>query len=108
MRKLLIGLIRAYQYLVSPMLGNHCRFYPSCSHYAAEAVQTHGALRGSWLALRRLSRCHPWHEGGVDPVPPRSASRARTQQPEPPRREPPHLSGGPGPQTSSPKRRSHG
>ncbi|HSQ07959.1 MAG TPA: membrane protein insertion efficiency factor YidD [Chromatiaceae bacterium] len=70
MRRILIGLIRSYQYLVSPLLGNHCRFYPSCSHYAAEAIETHGALRGSWLALRRLSRCHPWHEGGIDPVPP--------------------------------------
>jgi putative membrane protein insertion efficiency factor len=70
MRRILIGLIRSYQYLVSPLLGNHCRFYPSCSHYAAEAIETHGALRGSWLALLRLSRCHPWHEGGIDPVPP--------------------------------------
>ena len=73
MRKLLIGLIRAYQYLVSPLLGSHCRYYPSCSHYAAEAIETHGALRGGWLALRRLLRCHPWHEGGVDPVPPAAA-----------------------------------
>jgi putative membrane protein insertion efficiency factor len=69
MRQLLIALIRGYQYLLSPLLGNHCRFYPSCSHYAAEAIETHGLMRGVWLALRRLSKCHPWHEGGVDPVP---------------------------------------
>jgi hypothetical protein len=81
MRKLLIGLIRAYQYLISPLLGSHCRYYPSCSHYAAEAVETHGALRGSWLALRRLLRCHPWHEGGVDPVPPPAAGPMRPGPP---------------------------
>lgn len=69
MRKLLIALIRAYQYLLSPLLGSHCRFHPSCSRYAAEAIEVHGALRGGWLALRRLSRCHPWHPGGYDPVP---------------------------------------
>jgi putative membrane protein insertion efficiency factor len=69
MRTLLISLIRAYQYLISPLLGHHCRFEPSCSRYAAEAIRTHGALRGVWLGLRRLSRCHPWHPGGFDPVP---------------------------------------
>jgi hypothetical protein len=69
MQKLLIGLIHSYRYLISPLLGNHCRFYPSCSHYAQEAVATHGTLKGAWLAARRLSRCHPWHPGGVDPVP---------------------------------------
>jgi len=69
MRKSLILIIRLYKLLVSPWLGSHCRFYPSCSSYAIEAVERHGALRGSWLALRRLSHCHPWHEGGVDPVP---------------------------------------
>ena len=69
MRQVLIILIKAYRYLVSPWLGSHCRFYPSCSQYALEALQEHGAVRGSWLSLRRLSRCHPWHAGGVDPVP---------------------------------------
>jgi putative membrane protein insertion efficiency factor len=69
MRKALVYLIRAYRYLVSPLLGNNCRFYPSCSSYAEEAIVRHGALRGGWLALRRLLRCHPWHEGGCDPVP---------------------------------------
>ena len=63
--------IRAYQLLVSPLLGPRCRFYPSCSAYAVEALTTHGPLRGSWLAVRRLLRCHPWNPGGLDPVPPR-------------------------------------
>lgn len=70
-QRLLIGLIRAYQYLLSPWLGNQCRFTPTCSEYARQAVLTHGALRGTWLALRRVGRCHPWHPGGHDPVPPR-------------------------------------
>ena len=69
MRRILIGLIRVYQYLISPLLGPHCRFYPTCSHYAVEAVERHGVIYGSYLALRRLSRCHPWHPGGIDPVP---------------------------------------
>ncbi|MEJ2326120.1 MAG: membrane protein insertion efficiency factor YidD [Chromatiaceae bacterium] len=69
MRKLLILLIRGYQLLLSPFLGNHCRFYPSCSQYAVEAIDRHGPARGLFLALRRLSRCHPWHVGGYDPVP---------------------------------------
>ena len=66
---LLIGLIRAWQVALSPVLGASCRFHPSCSVYAIEALGRHGAWRGSWLVLRRLSRCHPFHEGGLDPVP---------------------------------------
>lgn len=62
-------LIRLYQLTVSPLLGPRCRFYPSCSQYALEALRLHGALAGCWLALRRLLRCHPWHPGGYDPVP---------------------------------------
>lgn len=70
MQRLLILLIGVYRYALSPFLGNNCRFYPSCSCYAQEAIASHGAIRGTWLTARRLSRCHPWHEGGVDPVPP--------------------------------------
>jgi putative membrane protein insertion efficiency factor len=69
MRQLVIFLLRAYKLLLSPFLGNHCRFYPSCSTYAETAVARFGIIRGLWLAGRRLSRCHPWHEGGIDPVP---------------------------------------
>ena len=69
MQKILILLIHAYRYLLSPFIGQHCRFTPSCSCYAMDAIATHGSLRGGWLALRRLSRCHPWHAGGYDPVP---------------------------------------
>lgn len=66
---LLIGLVRAYQYLLAPWLGSRCRFAPSCSNYAIEALRRHGAVRGAWLAARRIGRCHPWHPGGYDPVP---------------------------------------
>ena len=69
MQKLLIGLLRGYQYLLSPLLGNNCRFHPSCSQYAQDAIRAHGSARGAWLAGRRLLRCHPWHVGGFDPVP---------------------------------------
>ena len=64
------GLIRGYQLTLSPWLGECCRFHPSCSHYAMEAVGTHGAVKGSWLAARRVCRCHPFNAGGFDPVPP--------------------------------------
>lgn len=69
MKGLLIGLLRMYRYGISPMLGRNCRFHPSCSEYAMEAVERHGALRGAWLAVRRVLRCHPFHPGGYDPVP---------------------------------------
>lgn len=69
--RLLIWLVRAYQITLSPWFGTQCRFTPTCSHYAIEALKAHGALRGSWLSLRRLLRCHPWHPGGQDAVPKR-------------------------------------
>lgn len=72
MNRILIAIIQVYRYALSPFLGQHCRFHPSCSAYAVEALQEHGALRGSVLAVRRLARCHPWHHGGFDPVPPAS------------------------------------
>jgi putative membrane protein insertion efficiency factor len=69
MRAALVFLIRAYQRAISPLFPPSCRFYPSCSQYAVEAIRRHGAAAGTLLALRRLSRCHPWHPGGVDLVP---------------------------------------
>ena len=71
MKTLLIWLVKGYQYLISPLLGPRCRFFPSCSNYTIEALQVHGAIRGSWLAMRRILRCHPLNPGGIDPVPPR-------------------------------------
>jgi putative membrane protein insertion efficiency factor len=67
----LITLVRGYQVVLGPLLGGHCRFQPTCSAYAIEALREHGALRGSWLTVRRLARCHPFGGGGFDPVPPR-------------------------------------
>lgn len=69
MKTVLIALLRFYRYAISPLLGRNCRFHPTCSEYAIEAVQRHGALRGGWLALKRVGRCHPFHPGGYDPVP---------------------------------------
>lgn len=76
MARLLVLLVRIYQRLIGPGLPKACRFYPSCSAYAVEALSRHGALRGSWLTARRLSRCHPFHPGGVDEVP--AAPEARS------------------------------
>jgi putative membrane protein insertion efficiency factor len=84
---LLLGLLWLYRTFVSPLTGPTCRYYPSCSSYAVLAVQTHGALRGSWLAVRRLGRCHPWAAGGVDDVPPRD----RTPSPMTSARQSGHL-----------------
>ena len=71
MRYLLIAFLKGYRLVVSPLYGQVCRYHPSCSAYALEAVSEHGSIRGSWLAVRRLLRCHPWASGGYDPVPPR-------------------------------------
>ena len=75
MKTVLLGLIRIYQVLLSPFFGQQCRFYPTCSNYAREAIEVHGSLKGSWLAVGRLARCGPWHPGGPDPVPPKGGSR---------------------------------
>ncbi len=82
MKHLLIGVIRAWRFAISPLYGQVCRYHPSCSAYALEAVTVHGSLRGTWLAGRRLVRCHPWSDGGYDPVPPRDRPRV-----------PPHATG---------------
>ena len=69
MKRLLVLVLRGYQYVLRPMMGSHCRFYPSCSDYAMQAIERHGSLRGTWLTVRRIGRCHPYHPGGFDPVP---------------------------------------
>ena len=81
MKYLLIALLKAYRFAISPLYGQVCRYYPSCSAYALRAVTVHGAVRGSWLAVRRLLRCHPWAAGGYDPVPgtPEYAEEERLQ-----------------------------
>lgn len=69
MTRLLIACIRTYQIMLSPFFGQQCRFTPTCSHYAIESIQLHGAFKGLILVIKRISRCHPWHAGGHDPVP---------------------------------------
>lgn len=81
MNRLLIALLRGYSRYISPFLAPHCRFYPSCSAYATEALRAHGTWRGGWLALRRIGRCHPFHTGGVDPVPGTENSSANNPVP---------------------------
>src|SRR5690554_870309 len=77
LKKLLIGLFRFYQLFISPLKPPSCRFYPTCSSYAIEAVQTHGPFKGFWLAIKRLGKCHPWHEGGIDMVPEKPLKKAK-------------------------------
>ena len=69
MARILVWIVKAYQLVLSPFFGQQCRFYPTCSQYAVEAIQKHGALLGSYYTVRRLSRCHPWCDGGHDPIP---------------------------------------
>lgn len=73
-KSLLLLLVRGYQLCISPLLGPRCRFYPTCSRYAIEAISEYGAARGTWLTIKRLGKCHPFHPGGFDPVPPKSDS----------------------------------
>ena len=75
MKRILIGLVRVYQYAISPLLGRNCRYFPTCSDYTVEAVQKYGAMRGGWPGAKRICRCHPWHPGGYDPVPPVTSSQ---------------------------------
>ncbi|HES75775.1 MAG TPA: membrane protein insertion efficiency factor YidD [bacterium] len=82
MRRVLIGIIRAYQLVLSPLMGRQCRFEPTCSCYAIEAIQRHGSLRGGWLGVKRICRCHPFSPGGYDPVPEPDAQKP-TPKPAP-------------------------
>ena len=82
MRALASFIIKSYRYLISPLLGNHCRFYPSCSCYAETAIARYGFIKGSLLTLKRLGKCHPWHEGGLDPVPDIPENKAGSIQPD--------------------------
>ncbi|TAG01667.1 MAG: membrane protein insertion efficiency factor YidD [Betaproteobacteria bacterium] len=75
-----LGLIKAYQYGVRPMLGQRCRFFPSCSEYTAEAIELHGVIKGSGYGAMRLCKCHPWHDGGLDPVPPKRSVAPATSE----------------------------
>ncbi|MGO3345161.1 MAG: membrane protein insertion efficiency factor YidD [Marinomonas sp.] len=76
-----IKLLQGYQLLISPFLGSNCRFYPSCSRYMIEAIERFGIIKGVYLGLKRLSKCHPWHEGGIDPIPPCEQCSDRNNKP---------------------------
>ncbi|WP_421682993.1 membrane protein insertion efficiency factor YidD [Stutzerimonas urumqiensis] len=80
MRNLALASIRVYRYALSPLMAPRCRFYPTCSEYALEAIAAHGMARGGWLSARRIARCHPWHPGGYDPVPPVSTTNPPTAE----------------------------
>ena len=67
-KSILVALIRFYQLCISPLLGNNCRYYPTCSQYAIEAIEKKGIIKGCWMAVKRICRCHPWHDGGYDPL----------------------------------------
>lgn len=84
MKWLVLRLIRLYQLVLSPIMGQQCRFYPTCSEYTREAVEIHGVIKGLWLGARRISRCHPFHEGGFDPVPGSSMAREGKDGEQPP------------------------
>jgi hypothetical protein len=88
MRTLVLILIKGYRMVISPWLGNHCRFTPTCSHYSITAIERFGLLRGGWLSLRRIGSCHPWHAGGIDPVPEQNCNNSTSQE-QPPK----HING---------------
>ncbi|MCW2753838.1 MAG: yidD [Marmoricola sp.] len=79
MRYVLIGLLKAYRFAISPLYGQVCRYHPTCSAYALEAVTVHGSIKGTWLAVRRVGRCHPWAAGGYDPVPAKTSPAKSSQ-----------------------------
>ena len=87
MRRVLIGIIRAYQLVLSPLMGRQCRFEPTCSCYAIEAIKRHGSVRGGWMGVKRICRCHPFSPGGYDPVPELGAPEIPTPIPTPPKTE---------------------
>lgn len=93
MRKLLLLLIRVYQWTLSPLLGNVCRFEPSCSRYTATCIERFGALRGGWLGVKRICRCHPFHPGGYDPPPALPEDSEAHEASEPPPRRARHADG---------------